>query len=64
MRSSDGEVVAMENRAIRITIELPTGTGVEASGATTDEALSLDEYASTAAIDAGPPAPALVAASG
>ena len=27
MRSSDGEVVAMENRAIRITIELPEGLG-------------------------------------
>jgi hypothetical protein len=45
MRSSDGEVVAMENRAIRITIELPEGLGgsmgpavrvAEATGVTAD----------------------------
>ena len=51
----------METPKIRISIELPTGTGVEVSGATTDDPAVTR---STAAIDAGPPAPALVAALG
>jgi hypothetical protein len=51
----------MDTQKIRISIELPTGTGVEVSGGTTDD---LAVTGSTAPIDAGPPAPALVAALG
>ena len=50
---------------IRISIELPTGVGVDVSGGTTDEtAARRSDTGSTAPIDAGPPAPALVAALG
>lgn len=55
----------MDAPKIRISIELPTGTGVEVSGGTTDETAARGSVTgSTAPIDAGPPAPALVAALG
>ena len=55
----------MDATMIRISIELPTGAGVEVSGGTTDDlAVGRSVTGSTAPIDAGPPAPALVAALG
>jgi hypothetical protein len=55
----------MEAPTIRISIELPTGVGVDVSGGTTDDvAARRSTTGSTAPIDAGPPAAALVAALG
>ena len=55
----------MDAPTIRISIELPTGVGVDVSGGTTDEtAARRSGTGSSAPIDAGPPAQALVAALG
>lgn len=55
----------MDAPKIRISIELPTGVGVEMSGGTTDDSAARRSASnSTAPIDAGPPAPVLVAALG
>ena len=51
----------MDAPKIRISIELPTGTGVEVSGGTTNDSAVTS---AAAPIDAGAPAPALVAALG
>jgi len=55
----------MDRQAIRITIELPQGAAVQASGDVTGStAGGVDEPAPSVAIDAGPPPSALVAALG
>jgi hypothetical protein len=55
----------MDPQAIRISIDLPDGTAVQVSGgAASATAGGSDLSASSAAIDAGPPAEALLAALG
>lgn len=52
----------MDPQLIRITIELPQGSEVQASGGTADgTARDVDVSAASSAIDAGPPPAALVA---